>query len=157
MNAPAFRNASSRAHAQRAAFFGIGGAAQFVDQHQRIRRGAFQHGFHRKDVRGKRAEAFLNRLVIADVGQHLVEQRELGFGGGHRQPGVRHQREQADGLQCDRLAAGIRAADEQCALGFIESDSGQLTGTTLFSWLRNMSSSSGWRASRRISRRAPPG
>ena len=30
-------------------------------------------------MRGEGAQAFLDRLVVADVGQHLLEERELGF------------------------------------------------------------------------------
>ena len=93
VNAPRDAEGVEHRDAQRAAFFGIGGAAEFVDQHQRIRRGAFQHRADRHDVGGEGAEAFLNRLVVADVGQHLVEQagtrlrrRERG---GRRGPSAR--------------------------------------------------------------------
>jgi len=49
-------------------------------------------------VRGERAEVFLNGLIVADIGQHLAEERELGLGGGHGQGRLRHEAEQADGL-----------------------------------------------------------
>ena len=86
-------------HAQRAAFFGIGGRAQFVQQHQRIGRHVERHLADVRDVRGKRAEVFLDGLVVADIRQHLLEDRKLGFRRGHRQARLRHQAEQPDGLQ----------------------------------------------------------
>ncbi len=102
-------------HAERAALFGIGGRAQFVQQHQRIGRDVERHLADVGDVRGKGAEVFLDGLVVADIGQHLLEERELGLGGGHRQAGLRHQAEQSHGLQRDGLAAGVGAADQQRA------------------------------------------
>ena len=102
-------------HAQRAALFGIGGRAQLVQQHQRIRRHIQRHLADVGDVRRKGAEVFLDGLVVADIGQHLLEERELGFGGGHRQRRLRHQAEQPDGLQRHGLAAGVGAADQQRA------------------------------------------
>ena len=73
--------------AKRAAFFRIGGAAQLVDQHQRIAASPLPASIaDRQDVRGERAEAFLQRLMVADVGQHLVEQRKLGFRAGTGNP-----------------------------------------------------------------------
>ena len=71
--------------AERAALFGIGGGAEFVEQHQRIRRDVQRHLADVGDVRGEGAEVFLDRLVVADIGQHLLEERELGLGGGHGQ------------------------------------------------------------------------
>ena len=58
--------------------------------------------------------------MVADVGQHLIEQRKLGFERGNRQPGVGHQREQADGFERDGFAAGVGAADQQRAHRLIE-------------------------------------
>src|ERR1017187_10631345 len=51
-----------------------GGAPQLVQQHQRIGGGLGQDVPHAAHVRGKRAEALLNGLLIADVGQHAVEE-----------------------------------------------------------------------------------
>ena len=80
-------------HAQRSALFGIGGAAELVEQHQRITGSPFEHGTDRQDVRRERAQALGQRLVIADIGQHFVEQRKLGFFRRRRQTGVSHQRQ----------------------------------------------------------------
>ena len=100
---------------ERAAFFGVGGGAEFVEQDQRIRRDVERHLANVGDVRGEGAEVFLDGLVVADIGQHRGKDRELGFGGGHGQAGLRHQAEQAHGLQGHGLAAGVGAADQQRA------------------------------------------
>src|SRR5258706_7785187 len=75
-------------NAERAAFFGIGGAAQLVEQDERIRRYVVEHAPNMIDVGGERAEAFLNRLVVADIGEHLLEHRKLGVGRGDWQAGL---------------------------------------------------------------------
>ncbi len=85
--------------AQRAALLGIGGRAHFVQQHQRVRRDVEDHLADVRNVRGKCAETLLNGLVVADIRQHLLENRELGFRRRHRQPGLRHQRQQPHGFQ----------------------------------------------------------
>ena len=102
-------------HAQRAAFLRIGRRAQLIEQHQRAGRHVERHFPNVRYVRRKRAEVFLNRLVIADIGQHLFEDREFGFRRRHRQRGLRHQAEQPHGLERHRFAAGVGAADEQRA------------------------------------------
>ena len=95
--------------AQRPAFFRICRAAQFVQQYQRLRRHSLQHLAHARDVTRKTAEAFLNRLLVADFRQHLLEQRELRFRRRHRQRRLRHQSQQPHGLHRNRFPAGVRA------------------------------------------------
>ena len=120
MNAPARAEVFDDRDAERAAFFGIGGRAELVEQDQRIGRDVERHLADVGDVRGEGAEVLLDRLVVADIGQHLLEERKLGLGGGHGQAGLRHQAEQPDGLQRDRFAAGVGAADEQRAALLVE-------------------------------------
>ena len=83
-------------HAERAAFFGIGGGSDLVEQHERIRRDIERHLAQTRNMRREGAEVLLDRLVIADIGQHLFEDRKLGRGAGNGQPGLRHQRDHAD-------------------------------------------------------------
>ena len=64
---------------------------------------------------GERREVLFNRLVVADVGQDRIEDRQLGTAGGNRYPRLTHQRQQPDGLQCDRLASSIRPGDDELA------------------------------------------
>src|SRR5579883_956787 len=68
------------------------------------------------DVCRKRREVLLDRLVVADVGQHGVEYREFGAIGGNWDTGLRHQREQANSLERNRLAAGVRTRNHELAL-----------------------------------------
>ena len=109
-------------NAQRAALFGIGRAAQFIQQHERIRRRLLNHRFNAGDVRRESAERLLNRLLVADVREHLIEDGELGFDCRNRK--TRHAPSDArrpDGLHRYRLAAGIRSADEKNSLYAIQS------------------------------------
>ncbi len=99
--------------AERSALFGIGGRAEFVQQHERIGRDVERHLADVGNVRGKGAEIFLDGLVVADIRQHLLEERKLGFQRRNRKARLRHQAEQSDGFQGDRFAAGVGTADQQ--------------------------------------------
>jgi hypothetical protein len=114
---------------ERPSFVGVRARADFIQQDQR---GKAQRAIHRGDVRDvprKGAQARRNGLLVADVCEHRSE-------GGHLravfrwnvQAGLRHEREQPRALQRDRLAAGIRTADNQHARRRIRSTS---TGTGL--------------------------
>ena len=63
-------------HGQRGAFFGIGGGAELVEQHQRARAGEAREPVEVGDVRGEGGELRLNGLRVADVGQKRGEDRE---------------------------------------------------------------------------------
>ncbi len=148
------RNVSRIATPSAPPFFRIGRAAEFVQQHQRLRRHRLQHLADVRDVGRKTAEAFLDGLLIADVRQHLLEERKLRFRRRHGQPRLRHERQQSYGLHRNRLAAGVRAADQQRALALVERSE---IGTTGFCWRRSTSSSNGCRASVSTSRRSESG
>ena len=76
--------------------------------------GAFEDRDDVADVRAERGERLLDRLLVADVGEDGVEDGQPGVGvGGDRQAGLRHQREQADRLERDGLAAGVGAGDQE--------------------------------------------
>ncbi len=51
-------------------------------------------------------------MLIADVGEDVVEDGQARFVGRHVQPGLGHQGHQPHRLQADRLAAGVGAGDE---------------------------------------------
>ena len=115
------------ADGQRRALFGIGGRAQFVEQHQRMRGRVVRDEIDVGDVRRKRGQVLLDRLVVADVGEDGVEDRQLGALGRNRNSRLRHQRQQSDGLQRDGLAAGVGAADDELAM---LASSSTVSGTT---------------------------
>ncbi len=100
--------------AQRAAFDGIGPAAELVEQHERRQLERALHGDDVSDVRRERTQAGGNRLVVANVGEHGSERRErAAVVDGNEQSGLRHHGEQAEGLQGDGLPAGVRARDHE--------------------------------------------
>ena len=105
-------------YAQCATFFRIGRRADLVEQHQRVRRHVYDHFADMGNVRRKSAKALFDRLIVADIRQHLLENRKRRFTRRHRHPGLRHERQQSGGLERHRLSAGVRPADEQrAALG----------------------------------------
>ena len=79
--------------------------------------GVASAAIHRRDVgdvRRERAQARVDRLLVADVGEDRSEHRQpRSVGGRNPQAGLRHQREQPGGLERDGLAAGVRTGDEQ--------------------------------------------
>ena len=68
-------------------------------------------------VRREGREAHLDRLPVADVGEHVVEDGQHRGLGGRAEPRLVQERGEAERLQRDRLAAGVRAADDERAQG----------------------------------------
>ena len=102
--------------AERAAFDRIGARADFVEQHQRRRRPAPRSiDAMLRDVRREGAQARLDRLLVADVGEQRPEhrQRAIRRPAGMRSPACAIIAQQPGGLQRDGLAAGVRPGDEQ--------------------------------------------
>ena len=95
------------------AFFGIGRRAEFIQQHQRLRSRGARDEINIGDVRGESGKILLDRLVVADIGQHGIEHRQLRAVGRHGNAGLRHQRQQPSGFQADGFAAGVWAGDDQ--------------------------------------------
>ena len=61
---------------ERRAFFWSGAGAHFVDEHQGLRRGGFEHRFQIQHVRGKCGKIGGDGLLVADVDEHAIEQRQ---------------------------------------------------------------------------------
>ena len=118
--AAAFEEVLDDRHAQRASLLGIGRGSQLVHQDQGALVGKLHHGFQLLDVRGKGAQALGDGLQVADVGEHLVEPRELRLVRRNRQAGLCHQGQQSDGLQHDGLTTRIGTTDEQHAAVRVE-------------------------------------
>ena len=98
---------------QRRPFLGTGGRPQLVDQHQRPLIGFGRHRPQVQDVRREGREVLHQRLFVADVGQYVLEDRQLGFLGRHRDARLRRQCRQPQRLQRRRLPACVRPADHQ--------------------------------------------
>jgi hypothetical protein len=64
---------------------------------------------------GERGEAHRDRLAVADVGEHLIEDRQRGERGRGAQPGLVQERSQPERLQRHCLPTGVRAAQDDSA------------------------------------------
>src|SRR5206468_1968664 len=98
------------------AFLWVGARAQFVQQDQAVVVGSLQDADDVAHVRGEGAEALLDALFVADVREYVLE--DDGPGAvvyGKVEARLRHEGEQADGLEGNRLASGVRAGDDQHA------------------------------------------
>ena len=92
---------------------GIRGRAQFVQQDQRSRCRRARNEVDIGDVGGKRRKILLDRLVVADIGQHGIEDRQLGAIRGNGNAGLRHQGQQANRFQGNGFSAGVGAGDDK--------------------------------------------
>ncbi len=82
-----------------------------------MRRGGLQHGFQIQHVGRERGQVRGDGLLVADVHEHAIEQRQDGALRGDGDSRLCGKRGDACGLQRDGLAAGVGAADDQQALG----------------------------------------
>ena len=81
------------------------------------------HGNDVRDVRREGAQARRDRLLVADVGKERLEDRHArACVDRNVQARLRHCGEQARGLEGDRLAAGVRAGDEEDARRWSQED-----------------------------------
>ena len=63
---------------------------------------------------GEGAEALLNALLVPDVGEHFVKNRQLrALPRGNVKAGLTHEGEKAYGLEGNGLASGVGAGDNQ--------------------------------------------
>ena len=99
------------------AFVGIGAAAQFVDEHEAVRARPLRDADDVFDVGREGGEVLFDGLRVADVAEHVLKHGDLGaFRRGKEDAARRHQAKEAAHLQRDRLAARVRAGDEQHAV-----------------------------------------
>ena len=70
-------------------------------------------------MRGKRGKILLDRLVVANIGQHRIEHRHFRAVGGNWDSRLRHQGQQAYRLEGYCFPSCIRAGDDELpALAF---------------------------------------
>ena len=75
---------------------------------------AVKDGGDARNVRAERAERLFQALLVADVGEDVMENRHVAALAGrdvHARLG--HQAEQARRFETDRFAAGVRAGDDE--------------------------------------------
>ena len=130
---------------ERGALDGIRARGELVEEDERALAGGVQDRDDARDVAREGREAHLDRLPVADVREHLVEDGQRGRLGRRAQPRLMQQRGEPERLQRDRLAARVRAADhERAQAAEVEVDRHGGLG-----------SSSGWRAPRAAPRPRP--
>ena len=99
---------------QRRALGRVGARAQFVEERERFFRHPAHDGNDIHHVRGERRKRLLDRLLVADIGENLIEYRKLRPQiGRHLQARHRHEREQADGFERNGFAARVRAGNDK--------------------------------------------
>ena len=99
---------------QRGSVVGVGARAQFVEQHERAAIHPLQHVAELLDERGEGREVLGHALVVAHDGEDLGEDGQARpRARGHVTARLRHQGEQAQGLERDRLAARVGAGDDE--------------------------------------------
>ena len=103
---------------QGSAFAGVGASAHLIEQHQRRHRccaqaaQGFQDPGDAAHVAAEGGEVLLQRLLIADVGQHRVAPGQLrDAAAGQKQPCPRHQGGQPQAFEGHGFAAGVGAGD----------------------------------------------
>ena len=99
-------------------FAGVGASSHFIKQHQRRHRCCAQAAERFQDpgdaahVAAEGGEVLLQRLFIADVGQHRFTPRQLwGAAAGQKQSGPRHQGGQPQAFEGHGFAAGVGPGD----------------------------------------------
>ena len=91
----------------------IGAGGDLVEQDERAVSCALEDRNEVPDVAGERREAHGDRLLVADIGEDGVEDGERDLVGGRSEPALVQQGGQAERLQRDGLAAGVRARDHE--------------------------------------------
>ena len=91
----------------------IGAGGELVDEHERPLPCRVEDRDEVGNVAGEGREAHLDRLPVADVGEHLVEDGQRGRLRRRAQAGLVEERGEAERLQRHRLAARVRAADHE--------------------------------------------
>ena len=88
--------------------------AQLVEQHQRPRAGVLDDPDDRAQVPRERRQGLGDRLLVADVREHVAQHRQLRAGRGRDvEAGLVHEAQEPDGAQGDGLAAGVGAGDHE--------------------------------------------
>ena len=108
---------------ERRAFVGVRAAAELVDEHEAPRRRLGEDARRARHRRRERREVAEEILRVARDDEHLVEDGERRARRGRdREARLREEREEADGLHRDALAARVRAGQEEKArsLGQLE-------------------------------------
>ncbi len=99
---------------ERGSFLGIGPVAYLVDENERAVARSLEDVLEPHDPRGKGAQRFLDRLVVADVDENLVVKRNRrAVIARSEEPRSIHEHDEPDRLEGDRFPAGVRAGNDE--------------------------------------------
>ena len=108
---------------ERRALGRVRAGTELVEQDQGARAGRLDDRGDPPQVPGEGRQRLGDRLLVADVGEHVAPDRQAAaLGGRDVQPGLVHQAEQAERPQRDRLAAGVRAGHDEGRVAVAEAD-----------------------------------
>ena len=102
-------------HRERRTFIRIGAGADFIEQSEISALCLGERRDHVAKMRRERRERLRDGLLVADVGEDPPDHRKAAAVRGNRETARRHRSEQADRLQGDRLAAGVRTGHDEDA------------------------------------------
>ena len=99
---------------QRSTLGGVCACSQFVQQDQCAGHGQFQDAGDLLHVAGEGGQALFDALLVADVHEKLVKYANLAaLVGGNEETALCHGTQQTGRFQGDRLAAGVRAGNDE--------------------------------------------
>ena len=78
-----------------------------------MRRGGLEHRFQIQHVGRECGKVRGDGLLVADIDEHAIEKRQDGALSGDGNSRLRGERGDSCGLECDGLATGVRAADDE--------------------------------------------
>ena len=92
----------------------VGTRTQFVEQHEVALPAAVHDGHDGLHVRGERGQALLDALLVTDIGVNMLKQADFRLlVRRDMQAAGSHERQQTEGFERNRLAAGVRAGDDE--------------------------------------------
>ena len=99
---------------QRRALDRISARTQFVEQHEVALPAAVHDGHDGLHVRGERGQALLDALLVTDIGVNMLKQADFRLlVRRNMQAAGSHERQQTEGFERNRLAAGVWAGDDE--------------------------------------------
>ncbi len=110
-------------HRQCGAFLGVGAGAELVEEHQTPPARVIENVGDGRHVTGERGKRLFEGLLVADIRENIVEERErASFIGRDLHAELVHEGEEAGGLQRNGLTPGVGARHDEPPEWGIDSD-----------------------------------
>ena len=92
----------------------VGTRTQFIEQHEVALPAAVHNRHDGLHARRERGQALLDALLVTDIGVNMLKQADFRlFIRRNMQAACRHERQQAERFERNRLAAGVRTGDDE--------------------------------------------